>query len=112
MVASRENNHLDQDLHPCFGIILVTSVQPESPMKKTKTPASFATRLAELESIIGRLESSDTSLEDSLKEFESAMTLIREAQTSLQQAEQKVQLLVEQHGELSQSPFVGDEETE
>lgn len=49
--------------------------------------------------------------EESLGAFEQGIRLTRECQTSLSQAEQKVQILLERDGELSEAPFdaEGDE---
>ena len=49
--------------------------------------------MAELETIVQRLEQGDLSLEDSLKQFERGVSLTRSCQAALKQAEQKVQVL-------------------
>ncbi|MCP5189383.1 MAG: exodeoxyribonuclease VII small subunit [Pseudomonadales bacterium] len=67
-------------------------------MPAKKNRASFATTIAELEALAGRLESNDTPLEQSLKDFEDGIQLIRQAQKSLLEAEQKVQMLLEKEG--------------
>jgi exodeoxyribonuclease VII small subunit len=65
--------------------------------KKTPpaAPADFEKALAELESLVERMEQGDLSLEASLKEFERGIALARQCQQALQQAEQKVRLLTE-----------------
>jgi exodeoxyribonuclease VII small subunit len=67
--------------------------------------------LTELQTLVERLESGELSLEESLGAFEQGIRLTRECQTSLSQAEQKVQILLERDGELSEAPFdaEGDE---
>jgi exodeoxyribonuclease VII small subunit len=49
------------------------------------------------------------TLEQSLKAFEEGVKLTRECQQTLAEAEQKVQLLMEQNGELVTEPFVAKE---
>ena len=50
--------------------------------------------LAELESIVERLESGELPLDKSLKEFERGVSLSRECQGALKDAEQRVQVLM------------------
>jgi exodeoxyribonuclease VII small subunit len=76
---------------------------------KKKTP-EFEKSLAELEQLVGSLEKGDLSLEQSLATFETGIKLTRECQTRLVEAEQKVQLLVEEQGQLSAAPFDDDEQ--
>ncbi|HSX70009.1 exodeoxyribonuclease VII small subunit [Pseudomonas subflava] len=73
-----------------------------------KKAVDFETSLAELQSLVERLESGELSLEDSLGAFEQGIRLTRECQASLAQAEQKVQQLLERDGELEEVPFDAD----
>jgi len=75
---------------------------------KTETAFDFEHSLAELESIVQRLESSDLSLEESLKAFEQGISLTRSCQQALSHAEQRVQLLVEEQGQSQPRPFERD----
>lgn len=68
----------------------------------------FEASLDELEKIVARMESGDQSLEESLKDFERGVTLTRACQTMLKNAEQKVEKLVQEHGELKTEPFSDD----
>ena len=79
-------------------------------MARKKT-LDFEQSLTELQTLVERLESGELSLEESLGAFEQGIRLPRECQTSLSQAEQKVQILLERDGELSEAPFdaEGDE---
>ena len=70
-----------------------------------KKAADFETSLAELQTLVERLESGELSLEDSLGAFEQGIRLTRDCQASLAQAEQKVQQLLERDGELQEVPF-------
>jgi len=45
------------------------------------------------------------SLEESLKAFEAGIKLTRDCQSRLSEAEQKVQLLLEEQGQLQATPF-------
>ncbi|MBO3276871.1 exodeoxyribonuclease VII small subunit [Pseudomonas schmalbachii] len=80
-------------------------------MARKKASLDFEQSLAELQTLVERLESGELSLEDSLGAFEQGIRLTRECQTALSQAEQKVQILLERDGELSEAPFApeGDE---
>ncbi|WP_299776240.1 exodeoxyribonuclease VII small subunit [uncultured Pseudoteredinibacter sp.] len=73
-------------------------------MTKEKKP-SFETSLAELESLVEAMEAGDMSLEDSLAAFEKGVKLTRQCQQELSAAEQKVELLMEQQGQLVSQPF-------
>ena len=75
-----------------------------------KKAADFETSLAELQSLVERLESGELSLEDSLGAFEQGIRLTRECQAALAQAEQKVQVLLERDGELEEAPFDADQQ--
>ena len=49
--------------------------------------------IAELESIINKMESDDLNVEDSLKSYEKGICLIKNAQKKLKKIEQKVEIL-------------------
>jgi len=65
----------------------------------------FEESLAKLEALVDKMESGELSLEDSLSTFEEGIKLTRACQQALKQAEQKVQLLIEKNGEISNEPF-------
>jgi len=73
-------------------------------MARKKAP-DFEQSLAELQTLVERLESGELSLEDSLGAFEQGIRLTRECQGALAQAEQKVQILLEKDDELTAAPF-------
>ncbi|XQE67716.1 exodeoxyribonuclease VII small subunit [Pseudomonas sp. P3C3] len=75
-----------------------------------KKAADFETSLAELQTLVERLESGELSLEDSLGAFEQGIRLTRDCQASLAQAEQKVQQLLERDGELQEVPFDAEDQ--
>lgn len=80
---------------------------------KTKAKATpdidFEKAMAELESLVEKMESGDLSLEASLKAFEDGVKLTRDCQAKLAAAEQRVNQLVEQQGELVSVAFDEDE---
>jgi exodeoxyribonuclease VII small subunit len=65
----------------------------------------FEASLGQLEKLVAQMEEGDLTLEQSLKAFEEGVKLTRECQQTLAEAEQKVQLLMEQNGELVTEPF-------
>ena len=70
-----------------------------SDQEPTQQPADFEAILAELATLVDRMEQGDISLEESMAAFERGVSLTRQAQQTLAQAEQKVKLLLEQDGE-------------
>jgi exodeoxyribonuclease VII small subunit len=60
--------------------------------QKQATP-DFEAALAELESIVARLEQGELPLEESLRQFERGVVLTRLCQKALSQAEQKIRVL-------------------
>ena len=79
-------------------------------MARKKTTPDFEHALAELQTLVERLETGELSLEDALSTFEQGIRLSRECQNALTQAEQKVQLLLERNGEVEETPFSPDEQ--
>ncbi|MEQ1603892.1 MAG: exodeoxyribonuclease VII small subunit [Pyrinomonadaceae bacterium] len=59
---------------------------------------TFETSLAELETIVGRLESGDLPLEESLELFEKGIKLSRECRTRLTNAERRIEVLMKDAG--------------
>ena len=70
-----------------------------------KTTFHFEQSLAELESLVERMESGEMTLEDSLKAFEQGIKYTRDCQNALAKAEQKVQLLLQKNGKMEAQPF-------
>ena len=65
----------------------------------------FEQSLEKLEQLVERMEEGDLSLEDSLKTFEEGIKLTRQCQQALVKAEQKVKLLIEENGQISEKDF-------
>ena len=78
-------------------------------MARKKAALDFEQSLADLQTLVERLENGELSLEDSLSAFEQGIGLTRDCQAALSQAEQKVQILLERNGELEQAPFDVDQ---
>jgi exodeoxyribonuclease VII small subunit len=72
--------------------------QPKADPSAAPVTPDFEASLAELETIVERLEQGDLSLDDSLKQFERGVQLTRACQTALTQAEQKVEILLRKSG--------------
>ena len=74
------------------------------PKRSQKLP-DFETALAELETLVEKMEQGDQSLDESLKQFERGVQLTRSCQQSLKDAEQKVQILLTKNGKETLQPF-------
>ena len=74
-------------------------------MAAKKKAVDFEQALQDLEGLVATMEQGDLSLEESLKAFEAGIKLTRDCQAQLSEAEQKVQLLLEEQGQLQAAPF-------
>jgi len=74
-------------------------------MAARKKKLDYEAAIAELESLVERLERGDVSLEESLKLYESGVLLSRDCQQALTDAEQKVQMLLQQSGQTNLVDF-------
>ena len=81
-------------------------------MVKNKKTVNFEEALDQLETLVEDMEGGDLSLEDSLKAFEQGIKVTRECQAALTAAEQKVQLLLEENGQLKARALDPDIELE
>jgi exodeoxyribonuclease VII small subunit len=72
--------------------------------RNSKVP-DFEQALAELETLVGRLEGGDLPLDEALKLFERGVALTRQCQAALQGAQQKVEILLKRSGEVQPQPF-------
>jgi exodeoxyribonuclease VII small subunit len=73
-------------------------------MSEVKTP-DFEQALAELESLVARLERGDLPLEEALKTFERGVELTRHCQGSLKAAQQRVEILLKRNGQTEAEAF-------
>lgn len=74
-------------------------------MPRQKKRLNFEQNLTDLETIVTQLEQGDLSLEESLVQFEKGIKLLAESQKTLSEAEQKVQLLLQQNGQIELVDF-------
>lgn len=77
---------------------------PKTPPVPPELP-DFERALAELESLVERLERGDLPLEEALKTFERGVELTRHCQTSLKAAQQKVEILLKRGGQTAIETF-------
>jgi exodeoxyribonuclease VII small subunit len=70
----------------------------------------FEEALAELESLVERLERGDLPLDDALKTFERGVELTRHCQSSLKAAQQKVEILLKRGSGTVVEPFKPEDE--
>jgi exodeoxyribonuclease VII small subunit len=79
--------------------------------QKKQAMPDFEASLAELESIVQRLEQGELPLEESLRQFERGVALTRSCQKALRQAEQKIRVLSKgADGELLEQDFDAPDE--
>lgn len=72
----------------------------------TEKARSFEEAIAELESIVARLEKGDLSLDESIENFQMGMELSRYCSKRLDEVERKITILMEgEQGELKEESF-------
>jgi exodeoxyribonuclease VII small subunit len=76
--------------------------------EKKSRVSEFEKSLAELETLVERMESGELPLEESMKQFERGIQLARACQQQLKQAELRVQQLVQKNGDAALEDFGGD----
>jgi exodeoxyribonuclease VII small subunit len=74
-------------------------------MSDKKQASDFEGSLKRLEALVTEMEKGDLPIEEALKAFEEGIGLTRECQKILQDAEQKVVLLTEKAGQITEQPF-------
>jgi exodeoxyribonuclease VII small subunit len=72
---------------------------------RVPVPLDFEAALAELQSIVEKMESGEQTLEDALAAFQRGVELTRACQQGLKEAEQRVEKLVREGGELKVQPL-------
>jgi exodeoxyribonuclease VII small subunit len=68
-------------------------------VSRTDKAPEFEHALAELETLVERLEHGDLPLDEALKAFERGVALTRHCQACLQAAQQKVEILLKRSGQ-------------
>ena len=82
---------------------------PKQSTNKNPPGVDFEAAMAELETLVERLEQGDLPLEESLKAFERGVQLTRSCQTALKDAEQKVEILLKKAGQPVVDEFTAPE---
>lgn len=77
--------------------------------KKKSAIPDFESALAELETLVEKMESGEQSLEDALASFQHGIELTRTCQQGLKEAEQKVEKLIKQTVDSGTEPFLESE---
>jgi exodeoxyribonuclease VII small subunit len=84
----------------------VSTPKPEPTAAADAPEIDFEKSLAELESIVERLEQGELPLEESLRQFERGIELTRACQGALAKAEQKVAILMRRSGQTDEAAEV------
>jgi exodeoxyribonuclease VII small subunit len=74
------------------------------------TALEFEQALAELETLVKRMEQNELTLDESLATFERGVALTRHCQASLRAAQQKVEILTKRGAQTDVEPFSGTED--
>ena len=74
-------------------------------MAAENKPVDFEKALAELETLVERLERGDVPLDEALRAFERGVALTRHCQACLQTAQQRVEILLKRSGQPEVQPF-------
>ena len=61
---------------------------------------TFEENMAELQSIVEKLENGDTNLDDAIEEFQKAMDLIKSCDSKLKEAEDTINKIVDENKDL------------
>ncbi len=72
-------------------------------------PKGLEKTLAQLETLVQRLEAGELSLEEALKEYEKGVNLTRECQAALKDAAQKIEILQTKTADAEPTEFSTDE---
>ena len=74
-------------------------------MAAENKPVDFEKALAELETLVERLERGDVPLGEALRAFERGVALTRHCQACLRTAQQRVEILLKRSGQPEVQPF-------
>lgn len=69
-----------------------------------QAPEKFEDAMAALEAIVERLEQGELSLDESMRLFERGVALVRQCSRQLDEAQRKIELLLEQNGDIILKP--------
>lgn len=77
-------------------------------MARKPKEAGFESTLAELETLVARMEEGNLPLEEAMRSFERGVQLTRECQAALQAAQQRVQVLTQRASGATLEDFAAD----
>ena len=77
-------------------------------MGNSEKEVNFEETMKKLEEIATELEKGDLGLDDSVKKFEEGMDLSKTASQILSQAEKRINILINEDGELVEKNFVAE----
>lgn len=80
----------------------------KSKTDNTASVPDFENQLAALEDIVAEMEKGEMTLEESLRAYERGIKLTRDCQAALDSAQQRINVLTEKNGLLSEEPFHGE----
>lgn len=66
---------------------------------------NFEQSLTALETLVNKMEKGELNLENALKEYESGMALVQKCQKTLAEAEQRIKIIIEKNGTITETPF-------
>lgn len=84
----------------------------KSKVTREEEELSFEQALSRLEEVVEKLEQEDLPLEEAIELFQEGMRLSRISSEKLDKVEQKIQILMEENGELKARPFELKEDNE
>jgi len=76
------------------------------PITKPTTPGQFEAALEELTALVNRMEQGQQPLETAVDDFEKGMVLVKQCEQALNQAAQRIEKVMEKHGEITTGPLV------
>lgn len=74
-------------------------------MTEKENELKFEDAMIQLEDIVGELEHGDVPLEKAIELFQQGMKLSQLCSQKLEQVERKIEMIVEENGELRKKPF-------
>ncbi|HED14493.1 MAG TPA: exodeoxyribonuclease VII small subunit [Gammaproteobacteria bacterium] len=79
--------------------------QSRKSAQQPATPGQFEATLQELKTLVTRMEQGQQPLETAVDDFEKGMALVKNCEQALQQAAQRIEKVMEEHGELQVESF-------
>ncbi len=77
---------------------------------KQDEPLTFEEAMSRLEYVVDQLENGEAPLEKAIELFQEGMLLSKYCSAKLDEVEQKIEVLIEENGEMVAKPFVPESE--